>query len=189
MTTHDVEKKRLREKAKAVRETLNNPEAGTRAAHQFMSSIELKAIETIGIYYPFQNELNCLPLAELLSEQDIVTALPVINKIAAPLDFLKWSPGDDLVNGAYGIPTPSKAAKDVLPDMLLVPMLAFDKSGARLGYGGGFYDRTLENLRKTKSVIAVGFAYTAQEIEHVITDIHDQPLDWMVTENYVRKIR
>ena len=84
--------------------------------------------------------------------------------------------------GAWDIPVPVDSAPEVLPDVLLVPMLAFDRKGFRLGYGGGFYDRTLEKLRELKKVVAIGVAYHAQMVGEVPVGIHDAPLDYVMTE-------
>ncbi|MEI2686726.1 MAG: 5-formyltetrahydrofolate cyclo-ligase [Cypionkella sp.] len=99
-----------------------------------------------------------------------------------PLVFRAWSPGEALVPGVWDIPVPLETAAEVLPDVLLVPMLAFDRAGYRLGYGGGFYDRTLEKLRKLKAVVAIGVAYRAQMVEEVPRGGHDAPLDYVMTE-------
>ena len=99
-----------------------------------------------------------------------------------PLVFRLWKPGDQLVPGVWDIPIPTESATDVLPDVLLVPMLAFDRAGYRLGYGGGFYDRTLEKLRKLKRVAAIGVAYQAQMVDQVPIGPYDAPLDFVMTE-------
>ena len=96
--------------------------------------------------------------------------------------FAGHFPGDPLVPGAWDIPVPVDSAPEVLPDVLRVPMLAFDRKGFRLGYGGGFYDRTLEKLRELKKVVAIGVAYHAQMVGEVPVGIHDAPLDYVMTE-------
>jgi 5-formyltetrahydrofolate cyclo-ligase len=100
-----------------------------------------------------------------------------------PLIFRAWEPGDKLVPGVWDIPIPQESAEEVLPDVLLVPMLAFDRAGYRLGYGGGFYDRTLEKLRALKKVTAIGVAYQAQLVDQVPVGPHDAPLDYILTEH------
>ena len=111
--------------------------------------------------------------------------LPCVEVVGAPLVFREWSPGDDLVEEPFGTcaPAPPPTPRD--PDVLLVPLLAIDRSGYRLGYGGGFYDRTLEALRAIKSISAVGVAYAAQEVPAVPRDEGDQPVDLIVTEREV----
>jgi 5-formyltetrahydrofolate cyclo-ligase len=87
-----------------------------------------------------------------------------------------------------GILAPAATVPEVDPDVLLVPLLAFDRAGYRLGYGAGFYDRTLERLRRSKRVTAIGIGFAGQEVESVPRDRYDQPLDWLVTENFVLRI-
>jgi len=111
--------------------------------------------------------------------------LPCVEAAGAPLVFREWSPGDDLVEEPFGTRAPAPAATRHDPDVLLVPLLAFDRSGYRLGYGGGFYDRTLEALRAIKSISAVGVAYAAQEVQAVPRGERDQPVDLIVTEREV----
>src|SRR5947207_15918028 len=104
-----------------------------------------------------------------------------------PLTFRAWAPGEPTGRGIWDIHIPLETAVEVDPDVLLVPMLAFDKRGYRLGYGGGFYDRTLRELRKLKPIEAIGISYAAQEIDEVPHGDHDEPLDWMLTERGIRK--
>lgn len=108
--------------------------------------------------------------------------LPVVVAPAAPLEFRCWVPGDDLERGEFGIPVPANR-EPVVPDRLVVPLLAWDRTGARLGYGGGFYDRTLSSLRSSGSCRAVGFAFAAQEISEVPAGEDDARLDAVATED------
>jgi 5-formyltetrahydrofolate cyclo-ligase len=108
-------------------------------------------------------------------------ALPVVVAKRQPLVFRAWTPGDAMDKGVWDIPQP-KADKPVLePDILLVPLLAFDLQGRRLGYGGGFYDRTLAGLRARKPITAVGLAYDEQQVDEVPHLDYDQRLDWVLT--------
>ncbi|MFC0280137.1 5-formyltetrahydrofolate cyclo-ligase [Falsigemmobacter intermedius] len=107
--------------------------------------------------------------------------LPVVARKAAPLIFRAWKPGEALVPGAFGTHEPPQSAPELVPQVLIVPMLAFDARGYRLGYGGGFYDRTLEALRARGKVTAIGFAFDAQEADLVPVEPTDQPLDLIVT--------
>jgi|TARA_B110000881_G_C18469189_1_gene460429 5-formyltetrahydrofolate cyclo-ligase len=108
--------------------------------------------------------------------------LPVLLGAKKPLIFRTWCPGDELQNASFGTLEPSKDKTELEPDVILAPLLAFDSRGFRLGYGGGFYDRTLEKLRKKKRVSVYGIAYAAQEMDQVIKGPYDQPLDGIVTE-------
>jgi 5-formyltetrahydrofolate cyclo-ligase len=126
-------------------------------------------------------ELNVWPLLRRLAGAGVPLALPVVAKKGQPLVFRAWVPGDAMDKGVWGIPEP-KADKPVLePDILLVPLLAFDVDGCRLGYGGGFYDRTLAGLRAIKPVVAIGLAYDEQRVNAVPHLDYDQRLDWVLT--------
>lgn len=133
-------------------------------------------------FIPYKSEITTVPLLNRLRRAGWQTALPVVIAPEMPLVFRTWSPGEALVPGVWDIPVPLETAAEVLPDVLLVPMLAFDRAGYRLGYGGGFYDRTLEKLRKLKAVVAIGVAYRAQMVEEVPRGGHDAPLDYVMTE-------
>jgi 5-formyltetrahydrofolate cyclo-ligase len=131
----------------------------------------------------FADEIDVMPLMARLAGQGWRTALPVVVGRGRPLLFRAWVPGEPTVAGAWSIPVPLDTAAELEPDVLLVPMLAFDGAGYRLGYGGGFYDRTLSGLRAGKPVVAVGVAYAAQEVAEVPRGRHDEPLDWLLTED------
>ena len=133
-------------------------------------------------FIPYKSEITTVPLMNQLGRQGWQTCLPVVIAAGQPLVFRAWSPGEALVPGVWDIPIPAATAPEVLPDLLLVPLLAFDRKGYRLGYGGGFYDRTLEKLRGLKKVVAIGVAYHAQMVDEVPLGIHDAPLDYVMTE-------
>ena len=133
-------------------------------------------------FIPYKSEITTVPMLNRLHRDGWQTCLPIVIAQEEPLVFRAWAPGDPLVPGAWDIPVPVDSAPEVLPDVLLVPMLAFDRKGFRLGYGGGFYDRTLEKLRELKTVVAIGVAYHAQMVDEVPVGIHDAPLDYVMTE-------
>ena len=132
-------------------------------------------------YMPMRTEID--PLPAMAAHQGPV-GVPVIVAKAAPLRFREWTPGCRLVEGAFRAMIPEEGAW-VEPEVLIVPLLAWDRRGYRLGYGGGFYDRTLEGLRAKGKVVAVGFAFAAQEVAEVPTEPTDQRLDAVVTERGV----
>lgn len=135
-------------------------------------------------YLPIRTEADPLPAMEHLSRANRV-CVPVVEGPGRPLSFRTWTPGCALVEGPFRVMVP--AAGDVLvPDILIVPMVAFDPALYRLGYGGGFYDRTLEALRSKQPILALGFAYSGQEAEVLPLEPTDQPLDEIVTEAGVR---
>lgn len=138
---------------------------------------------TVSGFKPFADEIDVLPLMARLAGEGWRTALPVVAGRNKPLVFRAWAPGEPTVAGIWSIPVPPDSAPEVRPDVLLVPMLAFDRSGFRLGYGGGFYDRTLAALRAVKPIVAVGVAFAGQEMAEVPREAHDEPLDWILTEH------
>ena len=129
-------------------------------------------------YMPMRTEID--PLPAMFAHRGLV-GVPVITAKASPLKFREWSPGCVLEVGAFGALIPAEGAW-ITPQVLIVPLLAFDARGYRLGYGGGFYDRTLEVLRSKGPVTAIGFAFSAQEVAEVPIEQTDQPLDLIVTE-------
>lgn len=133
-------------------------------------------------YMPMRTEID--PLPAMAAHQGPV-GVPVIPGRAMPLRFREWTPGCALVEGEFGALIPADGAW-IEPEVLIVPLLAFDARGYRLGYGGGFYDRTLETLRARRPTLAVGFAFAAQEVAEVPIDATDQRLDAVVTEEGVR---
>ena len=133
-------------------------------------------------FIPYKSEISTIPLLNVLRRSGWTTALPVVIAPGEPLVFRAWAPGEPLVPGVWDIPIPLGTTPEVLPDVLLVPLLAFDRAGYRLGYGGGFYDRTLVKLRAIKEVTAVGVAYHAQLVDQVPRASYDAPLDYVMTE-------
>ena len=136
----------------------------------------------VSAFHSFGTEISTFELFDKLVAEGWTTALPVVVAKNTPLLFRQWAPGNALVLGRWDIQIPADAAPEVEPDVLLVPMLAFDRKGYRMGYGGGFYDRTLAKLRTLKKMTAIGIAYAGQEIDMVPHDDHDQRLDWIMTE-------
>jgi 5-formyltetrahydrofolate cyclo-ligase len=143
---------------------------------------------TISAYAAIGSELDAFPLLERLARDGYRLCLPVITPLGNPLVFRAWAPGVPLVPRKWGIREPADTAPAVEPDVLLVPLLAFDDDGHRLGYGGGYYDRTLRRLRDMKPVIAIGLAYDTQEIGEVPVEAHDQRLDFVLTPIGARKL-
>lgn len=134
-------------------------------------------------YLPIRTEIDPLPaMAEAAAHGPV--GLPVIEGIGLPLQFSKWEPDMPLRDNSFGTRVPE--LDDFFePEMLIVPLVAFDAAGGRLGYGGGFYDRTLERLRAKRATLAIGFAFDAQEAENLPLEATDQRLDFLVTESRV----
>ncbi len=136
----------------------------------------------VSAYWPIGSEIDPRPLMTHLHEAGHPIALPVIFARGEPLVFRAWRPDDPLEQAGFGTQVPLATQPELTPRVLIVPLLAFDRTGYRLGYGGGFYDRTLARLRDSGAVLAIGVAYAAQEVAAVPRDGSDQPVDWIVTE-------
>ena len=159
--------------------------AGHAIAENFLRAVPWTTDQVIAGYWPIGDEADVCPLLIGLHALEGATALPVVAERDAPLVFRRWSAGDALEAGPHGTRHPLAAAPAVTPAIVLVPLLAFDRAGRRLGFGGGYYDRTLAMLRASGAVSAVGIAYAAQELPEIPAEPHDQPLDWVVTERDV----
>jgi 5-formyltetrahydrofolate cyclo-ligase len=168
------------------------PDAGHALALRFRDAVHLPRGAVVSGYWPLAGELDIRPLLHQIHEQGHPIGLPVVKAKAQPLVFRHWIPGAPLVQGSFKVMTPPEGAPEVEPDVLLVPLLAFDRAGYRLGYGGGFYDRTLEKRRREAhsghAILAIGIAFAAQETEDLPRGPFDQPLDWIVTEAWARHL-
>lgn len=156
-------------------------EAGERLAAAFPQTV-IPAGGVVAGFWPIGDEIDTLPLMTALEKAGHVLALPVVIARAQPLIFRRWRVGAPLEAGSHGTRQPQPGADPVEPDMILTPLLGFDGRGGRLGYGGGYYDRTLEGLRARRPVLAVGLAFAAQRVGRVPVEAGDQTLDWVVTE-------
>jgi 5-formyltetrahydrofolate cyclo-ligase len=176
-------KRQARAAASNIRDTIHTIEgAGAALASRGLPVALDSKRNIISAFHSFGSEISTFELFDQLVADGWTTALPVVVARNSPLVFRQWAPGEQLVLGRWDIKVPPETAPQVQPDVLLVPLLAFDRKGYRLGYGGGFYDRTLEALRAIKQVTAIGVAYAAQEVDSVLRDEHDQQLDWVMTE-------
>jgi 5-formyltetrahydrofolate cyclo-ligase len=140
-------------------------------------------------FMSLKSEVNPLPLMRKLADAGASLALPVVAGRGKPLIMRSWQWGAPLVAGVWGIREPGHAAPEVQPDILLVPLLAFDRGGHRIGYGAGYYDLTIAQLRAKKPVTAVGIAFAAQEVESVPKTAFDARLDLVLTENETIDLR
>lgn len=176
-------KRALRAQAKRRRAAAGRHEARSEAAcARVLDSIALPAGCVVSAYWPMAGELDPRPLMRRLHARGHGLGLPVMVGRDRPLAFRAWRPGDALEPGGFGTQVPPAGRPEVRPRVLLVPLLAFDRAGYRLGYGGGYYDRTLAALRAAGPTLAVGLAYAPQEVASVPHDDTDQRLDWIVTE-------
>jgi 5-formyltetrahydrofolate cyclo-ligase len=181
------DKTRLRAEALARRDALpaeaRGAAAETIAARPFPLPIAAGTI--VSGFMPLKTEISPLPLMRKLATAGAQLALPAVAGRGKPLIMRAWSFGEPLAAGVWGIREPMPEAPDVEPDILLVPLLAFDRAGGRVGYGGGYYDMTIAGLRARKAVVAVGLAFAAQEVAAVPVTARDQRLDLVLTENGV----
>lgn len=156
-------------------------DAGMRLATLDLTCLGLTGASVVSGFLAIGEELDPQPLMMRLRAEGHALALPVMQGKGLPLVFRDWKPGDPLAARMWGIREPTDAAPLTLPDVLLVPLLAFDRAGHRLGYGGGFYDRTLAELRSRKAIRAIGLAFATQEVDEVPHLDYDQRLDWVLT--------
>lgn len=138
--------------------------------------------EIVGFCWPIQNEPDIRPALAYWRDLGVRGALPVVSTAGSPLKFRAWTPETPLVNDLHGIPTPA-AGEWLTPDRLIVPLNAFDAAGYRLGYGGGYFDRTLASLNPRP--LSIGVGYELNRVASIRPQSHDQPLDWLVTERGV----
>ncbi len=178
-------KRTLRELARSKRRAAAaaaGNEAGERLRQSFLSALPLPPAQVVAGYWPMPEEIDVRPLMTYLHLSGHVLVLPVVVGRGQPLIFRRWRPSLALDAGVYGISVPSAEAPEATPGVLLVPLLAFDGDGRRLGYGAGYYDRTLAMLRAGGDILAIGAAYAAQRMDSLPEEASDQRLDWVVTE-------
>ena len=184
-TETDSPKAQLRAEALSRRDalpaTMRAAAAETIAARSFPLRIERGMI--VSGFSPMKTEINPVPLMRKLADAGARLALPAIAGRGKPLIMRAWSFGEPLASGQWGIREPVAGAPEVAPDILIVPLAAFDRTGHRIGYGAGYYDRTINALRAMKSVTAIGIAFAAQEILQVPATERDARLDLVLTEN------
>jgi 5-formyltetrahydrofolate cyclo-ligase len=180
----DTQKTALRATALAKRDALSDAQRAGAAevVAQRGLPFEIKRGAVVAGYSPIRSEIDPIPLMCRLAAQGAQLALPVIVARDAPLSFRVWSSGDPLRRGPLGILEPLPEAATIIPDILLVPLAAFDRSGHRIGYGAGHYDRSFAQLRDLKAITAVGVAFAVQEINAVPMQPHDVALDYVLTE-------
>ena len=179
-------KSKLRKKILKIREKTNKKNIKINI-DQIINLFKEKKItkKNIGGYFPVNYEIDDLELLKGFKKKNFNISLPVIKK-NFQMDFYEWSFSDPLKINKHGIPEPER--KNITyPDILLVPLVAFDKNLNRLGYGSGYYDRLIAKFSKKKKIIKIGLAFSVQKIDKVPIDVHDQKLDYIVTNKYIIK--
>ncbi len=182
------DKKRLRaEMAGARRRAAADPGPAARAVRdRFLARFgDRVAGAGVSAYWPIGDELDPLPLLHALAGRGAVCALPAVIGPGRPLAFRRWRPGDALVEARFGLSEPPGTAPPVAPDIVVVPLLAVDRAGRRLGYGGGYYDRTIAALRCRGEVLVVGIGYDVQIRPSVPEGADDRRVDWVVSEKRI----
>ena len=179
-------KSKLRNKIIKVREKINkkNIQINFDQIIKILKKEKIKK-KVVGGYYPVNFEIDDLALLRKFEKNRFNISLPVIKK-NFQMDFYKWSFSDPLKINKYGIPEP-EIKNIVYPDILLIPLVAFDKNLNRLGYGGGYYDRLINKLSKKKKIIKIGLALSIQKTDKVPNNAYDQKLDYIVTNKYIIK--
>jgi 5-formyltetrahydrofolate cyclo-ligase len=182
--TNPHSKATLRAAALAARDALSGEQRA--AAAQAIASrglpFEMMPGTVVAGYSPIRGEIDPAPLMQRLVAQGAQLALPAIAARGQSLRFRAWSPNDRLMRGPLGILEPSPAAAEIIPDVVLIPLAAFDRAGHRIGYGAGHYDRTLAQLRKSRNITAIGLAFAGQQVKTVPALAHDVALDYVLTE-------
>jgi 5-formyltetrahydrofolate cyclo-ligase len=167
----------------AARRSAFDPQAGDALAAQVLRGVALQPGAIVAGVWPLPGEMDLRPLMRALHARGHPIVLPETPPRGRPLVFRSWTPGCDMVAERFGTQSPTGAV--ATPDVVFVPLLAFDRAGFRLGYGGGYYDRTLPTL---PGRLAIGFGYAAQEVERVPTEPHDRRLDMIATERGILHI-
>lgn len=177
----------LRAAARARRASAARASAGfAETIAGYADDLGLSANAVVASYWPLGSEADPRPLARVLAARGHTILLPCLSANDTPLVFRQWREGDVLSPGRHGAGEPAGDAPQLVPDVVFVPLLAFDARGSRLGQGGGHYDRTLAALRARGRVIAIGIAYADQEVNPLPKEAHDQPLDMVLTERGIR---
>ncbi len=180
----DQNKGMLRTAALARRDALDDlaRDAAAQRFAAFADIFDITQNTIVAGYMPMRNEADPLPLMRALATRGAQLALPAVVARDAPLIFRAWRDGDALIAGPFGTRHPVETVPQSVPDLVLVPLAAFDRRGHRIGYGGGYYDRTLAVLRAQKPLVAAGVAFAVQEVETVPASHHDAVLDVVLTD-------
>ena len=174
----------LRRDALGCRREIHKKRAATATANlteQLCIAIQGRD-KIIAGYWPIGDEIDCRPALENMAAEGFQIVLPVVAGQGEVLIFRTWKPGEDLETGPFGTAHPGPLAAVRTPDVILLPLIAFDVVGHRLGYGAGYYDRTIAALRRSGSIMAVGVSYDEQEVERIPADGHDQVMDAVMTD-------
>ncbi|MBX7146248.1 MAG: 5-formyltetrahydrofolate cyclo-ligase [Alphaproteobacteria bacterium] len=188
----DELKNKMRQDFLKKRQSLNDEvrqEKNDKIKENFFSIFNLGTHLIIAGYMPILGEVDCIPLLQQLYKEKCKIVIPIVEEHNQSLRFCLWEPDMVMDKGKFGINVPVHMSSFYDPDFLIVPMLAFDKNGYRLGYGKGFYDRTLASLKHIKNIQTVGLAFSCQYSEIIPHQGHDEPLNWIITDEKINKIK
>ena len=178
-------KKKLRNKILLFRKNnYKSPSLKYYLLKDILKKFNFSKNKKIGAYFPINYEIDCLEILKKLEKSGHKISLPVTRK-QNKMDFFEWSHKDPLFISKIGIPEPI-SKKKIIPEILLVPLVAFNKYKFRLGYGGGYYDRYIHKTKKTKKILTIGIAFSFQEVKTLPINEHDQKLDFIFTESYIK---
>lgn len=185
LPSYEKSRARLQAKTARAKAAIQSPAASLELIQHYPAA-QFRG-KTIGAYWPIKDEFDIGPLMSALMAQGETIALPAILRKHHPLEFRRYAPETTLERGPYGTHQPPKSSPALTPHIILMPLLAFTHDGERLGYGGGYYDRTLAELRAAHDVFACGVAFAAQEAQSLPTETHDMRLDGILTETGFKK--
>ena len=191
MTEINVNKEHQRKISIKKRATLKdkNSNASKTLEDHLNGLINFKNYKIIASFISFQSEISTQFLNEFLLNNAKILCLPIIKNNSETLNFIEYNLKTKLVSGKFGIMQPSDLSKELLPEIILTPCLAFDENGFRLGYGGGYYDKTFSYLKKIKhKFISIAVAFDDQKIDELIHDEYDQKIDYILTEKKLYKV-
>ncbi len=179
-----AEKAALRRQMRVLRDELaaRAPDAGEEIAARFPMKLFERYGPVVSGYWPIGSEIDARPLMQRLQAEGAELCLPRVGDEGTGITFHAWAPGDPLEARPFGLSEPLASAPQLKPSLLLVPLLAFDPAGHRLGHGKGYYDRALAELRAAGPAFACALAFAGQQVDSVPAGSHDEPLDWAMTE-------
>ena len=177
-------KKSIRKKILNIRKKIDSNDNKINFMKIFRLIIKQKKIKkNVGGYFPVNNEIDDLEILKKFERKNFTICLPAIKK-NFDMNFYNFSFNDPLTVNMYGIPEPQKT-NIIYPDIILIPMVGFDKNLNRLGYGGGYYDRIIEKLMKRKKILKIGLAFSRQQVNNLPISKYDKKMDYIVTEKYI----
>ena len=187
----NADKNYIRQNAKKFRDQLEiSPDWAMEAAENFMAAVKIPEGAIVSAYYPIGSEIDPSPIVEALWERGVTVCLPCIIEGERALKFVMWDRSTSLNEAKFGTSEPHAKDEFLKPDILIVPLLAFDQRGNRMGYGQGHYDDTIRSLRADKDILTVGLAYAEQAVLLALpTEPHDQKLDLVITPQRVFDFR